>query len=367
MEKSVAELSHRDWVTLDKDYEKVAAVADLEYRTDGEPGIERLKKGNQFVYRFNGKQIRDATTLDRIRRLAIPPAWTRVWIAPIENGHIQATGFDVRGRKQYRYHPRWSAIQQETKFHRMYEFGKSLAALRERIASDLRQSEFTETKALATVLSVMDRTNIRIGNEGYEKQNGSYGLTTLKNDHVRVRGDEVVFSFKGKKGVYHKVMLKSKKFARLISQCKAIPGKELFQYYDAQGNLRKVDSGRVNQYIRDIMQQDFSTKDFRTWSGTVHMLQALRNAPECELKSDYQKNIKQALTEVSNKLGNTTTVCKKYYVHPGISELYTDNELAAYFKKHSETTTASFGLSEDEEILMKILKALQKKTVCLPD
>lgn len=282
-------LSHRDFLKIDKDYEKAASVVDLLYVSDKEPGITRIKKGKGFAYRFKNKPVTDLPTLDRIHKLVIPPAWQNVWICPAADGHIQATGFDVRGRKQYKYHPRWSALQQETKFHRMIEFGKVLPELRAAIQKDLSQQGFPESKVMAMIISLMEKTLIRIGNEGYEKLYGSYGLTTLKNDHVNVRGDEVTFSFKGKKGVYHKIRMKSKKFARILKQCKTIPGKELFQYYDENGEVRKVDSGKVNQYLKDNLKMDFTTKDFRTWAGTLSMLEQLKGFPPCENKGDFQK------------------------------------------------------------------------------
>jgi DNA topoisomerase-1 len=357
-------LSHRDFLKIDKDYEAAASVVNLIYVSDKDPGIARIKKGNGFSYRYQNKTVTDEKVLERIRKLVIPPAWTNVWICAKPNGHIQATGYDVRGRKQYRYHSRWSLLQQETKFHRMYEFGKSLPALRERLKTDIGQTGFPETKMIAMVITLMEETNIRIGSEGYEKLYGSYGLTTLKNDHVAVRGDQVTFSFKGKKGVYHQVKLKSKRFARMIRQCKSIPGKELFQYYDDAGELKKVDSGQVNQYIKDAVSQEFTSKDFRTWAGTIHMLEALRASPPCTEKNEYQKNLTAALQEVSRKLGNTVAVCKKYYIHPELMNYYKDGKLGEFLcadkipEKEKE-----FGLTDDEEILMRFLKLIQKSKV----
>lgn len=364
MQTAIPILSHRDFLKIDKQYEAAASVVHLQYVNDKEEGITRIKKGNGFSYAYKGRTVKDAKTLDRIRKLVIPPAWTKVWVCPSANGHIQVTGHDVRGRKQYRYHTRWNALQQETKFHRLFEFGKSLPALRAQIQKDLSQTGFPESKVTAMVVSLMERTFIRIGNDGYEKLYGSYGLTTLKNNHVDIKGDKITFSFKGKKGVYHNVTLKSKRFARIIRQCKAIPGKELFQYFDEGGEVRKIDSGKVNQYLKDCLEMDFTTKDFRTWAGTLSMLEALQAAPPCENKSDIQKNVKAALTEVSKKLGNTVTVCKKYYVHPELVRLYTEDSLKEFLctgklpEKEKE-----YGLNNSEEILMKILKTIQKTKV----
>jgi DNA topoisomerase-1 len=359
-------LSHRDFLKIDKDYEAAASVANLNYVSVQDEGITRLRKGNGFTYAYRGKTIHDEKILERIRKLAIPPAWTDVWICYSANGHIQATGHDVRGRKQYRYHARWSAMQQETKFHRMIEFGKVLPALRAKLQKDLAQTGFPESKVMAMVISLMERTFIRIGNEGYEKLYGSYGLTTLKNNHVNIKGDQITFSFKGKKGVYHKITLKSKKLARIVRQCLAIPGKELFQYYDDNNELRKVDSGQVNQYLKDCVHMEFTTKDFRTWAGTLSMLEALKAAPECMSKTDWQKNITAALQEVSRKLGNTVTVCKKYYVHPELVRLYKEELLTDFLKIDKlEESEKKYGLTCEEEVLMKILHVIEKNKVTL--
>jgi DNA topoisomerase I len=354
-------LKHRDFLKIDKDYEAAASAANLIYVTDKDAGIERIKKGKGFLYTFKGEPIQDEKDLDRIKKLVIPPAWTNVWISKSPNGHIQATGFDVAGRKQYRYHPRWSALQQETKFHRLIEFGKALPALRSKIQKDLSQEGFPESKVMAMMVSLMERTYIRVGNNGYEKLYGSYGITTLKNKHVSVKGNTVTFSFKGKKGVYHNISLKSKKFARIIKQCKAIPGRELFQYYDEAGNLKKVDSGQVNQYIKDAFLQDFTTKDFRTWAGTLMMLRFLKSAAPCETLTDLKKTVNEALKDVSKKLGNTVAVCKKYYVHPEVVELYLNHQLTRFFKSNTADKDSSNGLSHDEKVLMRIIKIIHRE------
>lgn len=356
-------LSHRDFLRIDKNYEAAASVANLVYVSDQESGISRIRKGKGFVYRYKNRPVDDPKELERIKKLVIPPAWTNAWICKSSNGHIQATGYDVRGRKQYRYHQRWSAFQQETKFHRMFEFGKALPALRKKIQKDLGQEGFPETKVIAMVISLMERTYIRVGSDDYEKRYGSYGLTTLKNKHVNIHGDTVTFSFKGKKGVYHKIALKSKKFARIIKQCKAIPGSELFQYYDQEGNLRKVDSGHVNHYIKDTLSQEFTTKDFRTWAGTLMMLRLLKSAQPCDSLSAYKKNINEALTQVSRKLGNTVAVCKKYYVHPELVNFYQQSQLLRYFENKVQKKETLTGLTNEELLLMKILKAIQKEQV----
>ena len=365
MTKAVPILRHRDFLRIDKNYEAAASVANLNYVTDKDEGITRVRKGKGFSYLFKGKKVDDDATYARIKKLVIPPAWTKVWICPDADGHIQATGFDVRGRKQYRYHPRWNALQHETKFHRMIEFGKVLPVLRAKVEKDLAQDGFPESKVMAMIIGLMERTLIRIGNDGYEKLYGSYGLSTLKNDHVNIRGDKLTFSFKGKKGVYHKVLLKSKKFARIVRQCKSIPGKELFQYLDGNGEPRKIDSGKVNQYLKSSLEMDFTTKDFRTWAGTLDMLAALKSSPPCETKTDIQKNITAAFQAVSERLGNTVAVCKKYYVHPEIVRMYKDEELGKFLCGEPIEPEKRYGLRADEEVLMKILEVIEKARVQL--
>ncbi len=354
-------LRHRDYLKIAKDYEAAASVANLVYVNDKDPGISRIKKGKGFSYAIDGKAVDDGATLERIKKLVIPPAWTRVWICKSPNGHIQATGFDVRGRKQYKYHPRWTSIQQETKFHRMYLFGKVLPQIRKKIQKDMAQDGFPESKVLASVVGVMERTYIRVGSNGYEKLYGSYGLTTLKNKHVEVRGDTITFSFKGKKGVYHKISMKSKKFSRIIKQCKAIPGSELFQYYDANGELKKIDSGQVNQYLKECAAEEVTTKDFRTWAGTLMMMRILKLAPPCEKQTEIQKIIVDGFRQVSQKLGNTVAVCKKYYVHPELVNLYQHSQLEKVFTKAPTPSDSESGLTAEESLLMKILKMIQKE------
>jgi DNA topoisomerase I len=357
-----AVLSHRDFLRIDKNYEEAASVANLVYVTDKTPGITRVKKGNGFSYLYKGEVVKDEKDLERIKKLVIPPAWTNVWICKSPNGHIQVTGYDVAGRKQYRYHPRWNSLQHETKFHRLVEFGKSLPALREKIKKDLSLPGFPEAKVIAMVLALMERTYIRIGNDDYEKLYGSYGLTTMKNKHVDIKGDNITFSFKGKKGVYQRVALKSKRFARIIKQCKSIPGSELFQYFDEDGQPHKVDSGQVNAYIKECLSQEFTTKDFRTWAGTVRMLELLTKCDPCDKLSEYQKNIVECYKQVSAKLGNTVAVCKKYYVHPEVVNLYKNGELAKFLEGDQPKTPE---YSPEELILLKILKSVQKEKVSL--
>ena len=360
MEEKIIELSHKEFLKIDKDYEKAAKTADLLYVNDKDPGISRVKKGKGFTYIFDSKPLKDKAQVERIRKLAIPPAWTNVWICPKENGHIQATGFDIRQRKQYRYHPFWHLLRNETKFHRLYEFGKLLPSIRLKLEEDLACAELSQEKVLAMVISLMERTYIRIGSEDYEKLYGSYGLTTLKDKHVKVEGDQLHFTFKGKKGIEHNISLKNRKLARMVQHCRDIPGKELFQYYDAEGKKQPIDSGMVNAYIKKASGGDFTAKDFRTWAGTLNMLRAFKSIGTAESDQDLKKNVVSALDEVSKKLGNTRTVCRKYYVHPGVIRLYEEKSLHRYLKELDKIEKADdlTGLTTEERILMKILQQL---------
>jgi DNA topoisomerase-1 len=363
---AIPALSHKDILLADRDYKKAASFANLVYVSDQQPGISRMKKGKGFSYLAADQPVRDKMELLRIRGLVIPPAWTNVWICTADNGHIQATGFDIRGRKQYRYHPLWNSMRSETKFHRLYEFGKSLPAIRTKMETDLRSKGLTREKVLATVISLMERTYIRVGNEEYEKMNGSYGLTTLKNRHVTITGDKMIFSFIGKKGIRHDITLLNKRLARTVAQCREIPGRELFQYYDEDGTRKGIDSGMVNQYIKDAVEQDgpgldFTAKDFRTWAGSLHALQEFRAIGEALNATECKKNVIAVLDAVSHKLGNTRTVCRKYYVHPGLIRLYEENKLIKYLgelnnNEAGDSIADKSALTAAEELLMKILR-----------
>jgi DNA topoisomerase-1 len=350
-------ISHRKHLALVKDYSQAAKAANLFYVTDQEPGITRAKKGKGFSYQLNNISIKNKEEIDRIRKLAIPPAWTKVWICTKENGHIQATGFDARDRKQYRYHPLWNLLRNETKFHKLKEFGEKLPGLRLQVEKDLSAGILNERKVIATVISLMERTYIRIGNAEYEKMNGSHGLTTLHDKHVLIKGTDVQFSFKGKKGIYHKISLRNKKLARIVEQCRDITGKELFQYYDKEGKRNPIDSGMVNQYIKENIGDSFSAKDFRTWAGCLNLLRAFKQIGIYENATQCKRNINLALDEVSIKLGNTRTVCKKYYVHPGLIRLYEENKINDYLEQldQIEKDDNKTALTSEEKILMSLL------------
>jgi len=340
--------------------QQVAHEAKLRYVSDKEVGITRIKKGKYFFYYLNKIKICDSEQIGRINKLAIPPAWRSVWICQLRNGHLQATGVDTKNRKQYRYHATWNSFRSETKFHKLLQFGKVLPLLRKKIKHDINGSILTKEKVLAMVMSVMEQTSIRIGNDEYEKLYGSFGLTTFKDGHVKIEGAQMKFSFKGKKGVKHSILLKSKRLAKIVKACKDIPGKQLFQFLNSDGSISSIDSGMLNNYIKEGTKGDFSAKDFRTWAGSLSILNSLRSAVPANLESQKKRNLLIALDEVSNQLGNTRTVCKNYYVHPGIIRLYQEDNLQKYLTELDQDGKCKKGtdLTGGEKVLMKILKKL---------
>ena len=335
--------------------EKTAVAIDLVYVNDSHPGINRIKKGKGFAYVADGKKLENKAVVNRIKSLVIPPAWENVWICMLDNGHLQATGVDVMKRKQYKYHPRWNTLRNQTKFYRLLEFGKALPAMRLQLEKDLALPGMPVEKVLALVVTLMGETNIRIGNNFYEKLYGSFGLTTLKDKHVVINGSHLKFAFKGKKGVDHDISLKNKKLALLVKKCRDIPGKELFQYYDEAGKRHPIDSGMVNNYIKTISGTDFSAKDFRTWSGTVNALLAFKELGAFETETEKKKKIVEALDMVASQLGNTRTVCKKYYVHPAIINIYENNSLQKYEELLQGKPDKINGIPE-EQVILKILE-----------
>jgi DNA topoisomerase I len=339
--------------------EKTAKAAQLVYVSDTQKGISRVRRGKKFYYFADNKQIQNKKDLDRIKNLVIPPAWENVWVCLLSNGHLQATGYDLKKRKQYRYHPFWINLRKHTKFYRLLHFGKVLPIIRTQVEKDLALPGMPLEKVLAVAVSLMERTNMRVGNAFYEKLYGSFGLTTLKDTHVNVIGSSVTFSFKGKKGIRHKLSLRSRKLAQIIQQCKEIPGKELFQYIDQDGQSRTIDSGMVNDYIKSISGEEFTTKDFRTWSGTVMALQAFRELETAASDSEIKKNIVQVIDKVSVELGNTRAVCRKYYVHPALISLYENKNLGKYSKSNSNdiNNNGKGKLTPEEKALIKILES----------
>lgn len=352
MEKKI---SHLELLKAGKDNIRAAAIAKLKYVNNCEEGIKRIKAGKSFKYTYKGKAVKDKTILERIKKLAIPPSWVNVWICSASNGHIQATGFDLRGRKQYRYHAEWNSLRNETKFHRLYEFGKVLTKLRKKIRKDLAQKELTESKVLAAVVKIMEQTYIRIGSNGYEKLYGSYGLTTLKDQHVEIKKDKVLFSFLGKKKISHEIILRDQRLAKIIRQCRDIPGKELFQYYTGDGQRKTIDSGMVNAYIRQAAGSDFSAKDFRTWAGSTKAIECLQHLDRPPTSADTKKNIVSMLDEVSDQLGNTRNICKRYYVHPGLINLYEENKFFSSLERSNHREKNYTGLNAAEKTLMHLL------------
>jgi len=350
-------LSSREIKKILHDAEKSAAAVQLIYVSDQQPGIKRVKKGKSFSYVSGSKKVSDAETLQRIKKLVIPPAWQNVWICTLDNGHLQATGVDIKNRKQYKYHALWNSLRNHTKFYRLHSFGKAIPSMRKQLESDLALPGLPLQKVLATVVCLMEQTSIRVGNSLYEKLYGSFGLTTLKDQHVSIRGNQLQFIFKGKKGVKHNISIKSKRLAAIVKKCRDIPGKELFQYIDDNGNHHCIDSGMVNSYLKQISGEDFTAKDFRTWSGSVHAIGAFECLGYSETQTGMKKNIVQALDSVAKYLGNTRSVCKKYYVHPAVISLYEQKTLHSYLKPRSSADKQQeHDLCREEKVLMKILE-----------
>jgi DNA topoisomerase I len=340
-----------------------AREAGLRYVSDEKPGIRRRRSGNGFRYlRPDGTAVRDEPTLHRIRKLVIPPAWTDVWITTDPRGHIQATGRDARGRKQYRYHPRWRAVRDETKYERMLAFGAALPTIRARVDADLARPGLPREKVLATVVRLLEATLIRVGNEEYARENRSYGLTTLRNRHVGVNGTELRFEFRGKSGKQHRVSLRDRRLAQVIRRLQELPGQEVFQYVGEDGARHSIDSDDVNAYLREIAGQDFSAKDFRTWAGTVLCAVALREVEACVSESDAKRNVAQVVTSVAQQLGNTPAVCRSSYIHPAVIETYFESydraPLAEALEQKLETSAeaAEADLGDDEAAVMRLLR-----------
>lgn len=336
----------------------------LVYVTDSMPGIYRKGKAGSFYYEDkDGQRIIDENQLSRIKGLVLPPAWTSVWIATKKNAYLQATGIDAAGRKQYRYHPKWTSRRSENKYFRLLEFGKALPKARKRIAKDLQRPNYDERKVLAICLQVMQKTLIRIGNETYAQQYGSYGLSTLKNKHAKVEGNLLKLKFIGKKGVKQEVALTDRSLTKMVKKCMEIPGQDLFQYYTEGKEHRGVDSGKINNYIREITGSDFTAKDFRTWGGT---LEALKQLAVCstnvEEERPKKKVIVQVLDCVASKLGNTRAVCKSSYVYPLLLEAFENDQLHKYMRKVAVDKPDTIqAMENDEKILMQFLRAAQKK------
>lgn len=327
-----------------------AKAAKLRYVSDDGPGIRRKRAGKGFTYvTDDGEHVTDDATLARIRALVIPPAWENVWICPLANGHIQATGRDVKGRKQYRYHARWREVRDETKYEKMIAFAMSLPKVRATVEQHLKLPGLPREKVLATIVRLLEVTCIRVGNEEYARKNRSFGLTTLRNRHVDISGSSVRFRFRGKSGKEHSIRLKDRRLARVIGRCSELPGHELFQYVDDDGSTRTVESSDVNAYLKEIAGAEFTAKDFRTWVGTVLAVRALRELAPAENATQATKTVKLAIKQVSERLGNTVAVCRKCYIHPAVLDAYLNrDDWHELFPKSPGTATAAAALAANE-------------------
>jgi DNA topoisomerase I len=359
LEKLTAETGPAPLTELHPAGPLTATFARLRYVSDTHPGIRRMKAGRSFRYIGpGGEPVRDAATLQRIERLGIPPAWTAVWICPRPDGHIQATGRDAKGRKQYRYHERWRAVRDETKYDRMILFGEALPRIRARIARHLALPGLPREKVLATVVQLLETTLIRVGNDEYARKNRSYGLTTLRDRHVDVRGSTLRFHFRGKSGKEHTLTVRDRRLARIVQRCQDLPGQDLFQYVDVEGERRTLSSSDVNEYLREISGQDFTAKDFRTWAGTLYAFLTLREAEPWESETQAKKNVTETIKSVAERLGNTPTVCRKCYVHPAVLDAYLDTSTRELLAREPdpEAVAALHELQPDEAAVLAFLK-----------
>lgn len=343
-------------VDVQSEPEAAAQAVGLRYVRDDGPGIRRKRAGKGFFYRTpDGKAVLGEHR-EWIEKLAIPPAWTDVWICPHKDGHIQATGRDVKGRKQYRYHPKFREFRDQTKYHRLITFGETLPAMRRRAARDLARRGLPRVKVLALIFSLLDRTLIRIGNAEYARDNNSFGLTTLRDHHVEIRGKKARFSFRGKSGKDHEIEVDDPRLAKLIKRCRDLPGEDLFQYIDDEGNVQRVCSNDVNDYLRKISGADFTAKDFRTWGGTVRAHEFLRAAGVGRSEKHCKKTICSAIKAVASSLGNTQATCRKYYVHPEVLRSYQDGSL--FELKPSPVLN---GMAAEEARLMALLRSCARR------
>lgn len=336
-----------------------ARAAGLQYMPDSVPGIRRKGAGKGFFYLdHRGRRITEVNEVTRIQRITVPPAWTDVWICPRPDGHIQATGRDAKGRKQYRYHPRYRAIRDETKFERILEFSKVLPHLREQVEYDLSRPGLPRQKILAAVIGLLEATLIRVGNDEYARDNESYGLTTMRDRHAAVEGWKVRFDFRGKSGVDHAISITDRRLARIVQHCQELSGEELFKYVDEKGRRRAVDSGDINDYLVETTGGNFTAKDIRTWSGTVLAAAALRDLGVVDSESKTKANILVAIDAVADRLGNTRAVCRKYYIHPRVLELYREGHVvdAPRPSKEHERGGGTAALRCDEVAVLELLE-----------
>jgi DNA topoisomerase-1 len=350
--------------TAPEDSVDSARMAGLRYTTDRTPGIRRKRNGRRFRYiGADGKIVRDPAVLDRIGKLVIPPAWTDVWICTDPRGHLQATGRDARGRKQHRYHPRWREVRDETKYHRLIGFAQTLPVIRRRTKADIAKRGLPREKVLAAVVQLLEKTLIRVGNDEYAKQNRSFGLTTLRDGHVEVNGGRLRFCFRGKSGKEHEVDLNHRGLARVVRQCRDLPGYDLFQYLDENGERQTIGSGDVNDYLREITGEDYTSKDFRTWAGTVLAAQLLREFERFDSEAQAKKNVVRAVESVAERLGNTKAVCRKCYIHPAIFEAYMDGSMVKDIAQRAKRIgTRMHALSEEAAVLALLQRRLARES-----
>jgi DNA topoisomerase-1 len=346
------------------DGKAAARSAGLRYVDDRRPGISRVKQGKGVRYHGpDGRPIRDGETLTRIRALAVPPAWRDVWICPDSEGHVQATGRDARGRKQYRYHPRWREVRDGNKYERMIAFGRALPVIRRRVEKDLAQPGLPREKILATVVRLLEVTLIRVGNEEYARHNESFGLATMQDRHVRVNGSALRFQFRGKSGILHEVDVQDRRLAHIVRQSRDLPGYELFQYVDAAGERRTIDAADVNAYLKSVAGDEFTAKDFRTWAGTVLAARALRELAAFDSKTQAKRNVLRAVEAVAKRLGNTRAVCRKCYIHPDVVTAYLDGTLAESLNRKAgrELRSNVQNLSQEEAAVLALLQRALKQ------
>ncbi|MBV9969392.1 MAG: DNA topoisomerase IB [Xanthobacteraceae bacterium] len=346
------------------DPKETAELVGLRYVSDEQPGIRRKKKGKGFTYiDRTGATVNDKRVLQRIKSIVIPPAWTEVWICPSANGHIQATGRDAKGRKQYRYHPAFRELRESGKYEHMMAFAHALPKIRAKVKEDMGLRGLPREKVLATVIHLLETTLIRVGNDEYERQNNSYGLTTLKNRHVAVNGAELRFQFTGKSGKKWSVAIKDRRVAKVIRACQELPGQELLQYVDENGQCRDVSSADVNAYLQEISGADFTAKDFRTWAGTVLAALALEEMESFDSAARAKKNIRCAIEKVASRLGNTPTICRKCYVHPALISSYLEGSLALEVKALAESQLRDevAGLTPEEAAVLASLRTVLQK------
>jgi len=346
---------------LADEHVEAAEAAGLRYVTDNAPGIRRRRRGRGFAYtRPDGAAVRDPAELERIRKLVIPPRWTDVWICTSSSGHLQVTARDARGRKQYRYHARYRAVRDDTKFSRLVDFSDVLPRIRQRVEKDISAPTLSREKVLATVVWLLEKTLIRVGSDEYARDNGSFGLTTLRRRHVAVSGAKLRFEFRGKSGVPHAVAFTDRRIARIIQRCQELPGQELFQYLDDEGRRQSVDAGDINQYLREIAGRQVTAKDFRTWAGTMLAATALRDIGLGATEKESNANIVRAMDQVAKRLGNTRAVYRKYYVHPTVIEAYVDGCVLSppVANEHSlpRDSARPAGLRRDEVAVMELIR-----------